>query len=289
MIFRIEAGHHGERAQCPGCHALMILGGGDIHEPAPVDAEPKDIYAEAAIEETPAEVEVSYLEEGGTMRRRVAILGPAEADQDDLAWERAKPSAEVGNMALTVLLLVMLVFVGGIGYLVYGIVREDLRAEDAASEAERIAALKAAVVELLENDEPAGVIALDLAAELARIKPVVEALLTAETVDDMLEWVRHRERLEPVIREYYRENEYRPSPIREIAPKGDAQMIGSLYSVVVELRNYSQRPIAVEKREDAYRIDWESWVGYSEMPWEKFLRDRPSEPRMFRVRCSPVE
>ena len=289
MIFRIEAGFHGQRAQCPGCHALKVLGGGDTQEPSPVDAEPKDIYSEAEIEDTPNEGAVSYLEEGGTMRRRVAILGPAEADQDELNGERAKPSAETGNMALTVLLLVMLVFVGGIGYLVYGIVREDLRSEDAATEAERIAALTSAVVELLENDEPEVVIDLDLVAELARMKPAVEAFLTAKTVDEMLEWVRHRERLEPVIREYYREHDYLPSRIREIAPKGKVQTIESLYSVVVELQNYSQRPIAVENLEDDYRIDWESWVGHSEMAWEKFLRDRTLEPRMFRARCSPVE
>ena len=56
MIFRIEAGAQGKRAQCPGCHALMVLGGGSVPRPAPPGAEPRTIYAPAVIGESPEEI-----------------------------------------------------------------------------------------------------------------------------------------------------------------------------------------------------------------------------------------
>ena len=175
---------------------------------------------------------MTYLDEGGVLKRRVAVLGPALADQDELGWEQPKVAAEIGITALTVMLIVMLMFVGGVGYLVQSIVREDLRAGKHVPEEERV--------------------------------------LT-------------------VIREYYREHEYRPGVVRDIAPNGSVQTANTMLSVLVEFRDYSRRRIAVEKVGERYLVDWESWVGHSELPWTEFLKSRPKEEKMFRVRCSPVE
>ncbi len=36
-------------------------------------------------------------------------------------------------------------------------------------------------------------------------------------------------------------------------------------------------------------IDWESWVGWSEMPWQDFTREKPATPKLFRVTLSDVD
>ena len=60
------------------------------------------------------------------------------------------------------------------------------------------------------------------------------------------------------------------------------------WAVDVLLPDHSVKPIAVERVNDGYVIDWESWVGYSEVPWEVVGKVRPTEPVLFRVLCSPV-
>jgi hypothetical protein len=48
------------------------------------------------------------------------------------------------------------------------------------------------------------------------------------------------------------------------------------------------KPIAAKRMDDRYTIDWESWVGYSEIPWGEVGKIRPREPTLFRVLASPV-
>ena len=60
---------------------------------------------------------------------------------------------------------------------------------------------------------------------------------------------------------------------------------GKISAVDVELRDFSIRALAVEKTEEGYLADWESWVGYSELSWEEMQEKRPQEPKLFRVLC----
>ena len=46
------------------------------------------------------------------------------------------------------------------------------------------------------------------------------------------------------------------------------------------------RQMAVEETADGYRIDWQSWVGWSELPWSEIRDLRPVEPKVFRVIAS---
>jgi hypothetical protein len=37
------------------------------------------------------------------------------------------------------------------------------------------------------------------------------------------------------------------------------------------------------------KIDWEGWVGWSEMPWPEFLASKPTTGKVFRVTLSAVD
>ena len=53
----------------------------------------------------------------------------------------------------------------------------------------------------------------------------------------------------------------------------------------VQLDDYSVKPIAMERTADGYLIDWESWVGWSELDWGDLFKTRPTQPVEVRVVC----
>jgi hypothetical protein len=64
---------------------------------------------------------------------------------------------------------------------------------------------------------------------------------------------------------------------------------GSGYTVVVRTGEYADKTMALFPAPDGVKIDWESWVGWSEMPWADFIQTRPSDAKLFRVMLAPVD
>ena len=50
-----------------------------------------------------------------------------------------------------------------------------------------------------------------------------------------------------------------------------------------QLEDGERRMAAFEATSFGPKLDWESYVGYSEIPWEKFVSDRPDVLHRFRV------
>lgn len=136
-----------------------------------------------------------------------------------------------------------------------------------------------------EESEP---IEVDLKMVLEEIEVAVKRFLSAKTVDEVITLVRSGEELEPRIRSFYQEAPLVPFVPRSVAKSGVFMRSGKISAVDVELRDFSIRSLAVEKTEEGYLADWESWVGYSELSWEEMQEKRPQEPKLFRVLCSSV-
>jgi hypothetical protein len=64
---------------------------------------------------------------------------------------------------------------------------------------------------------------------------------------------------------------------------------GPIFSVNVRTRDYEEKTITFSETPEGVRIDWESWVGWSEMPWGAYLEAKPKEATVFRVNLSAVE
>ena len=130
---------------------------------------------------------------------------------------------------------------------------------------------------------------VEMGIVLEDIEATVQQFLEAPTVEEALGYVRGNEALKKRIRNYYQGRRYSPLQPRDLAPNGRVMKSGSLWAIDVVLQDFTIKPIAVERVEGGYRIDWESWVGYSEMPWDQFQATRPEAPLVFRVFCSEVD
>jgi hypothetical protein len=114
---------------------------------------------------------------------------------------------------------------------------------------------------------------------------VLDVLSTAETPDELLSLVRNSNQLAPKIRAYYAENQV-PLPHRfeRARPGLNVYQLGTKRFARFEGR-CDGRPVkfTFESTQYGWRLDWESLVGYSEMSWPKFLKERPGGEHQFRL------
>ncbi len=129
----------------------------------------------------------------------------------------------------------------------------------------------------------------DIDAEVAAMTEAVERFLGATTVDELLAVTLRDRYQQDRIRDYYRTRELKPKVAKQVASGGRIVKNGDLWATDVIFSDNSRRPITVQRGENGYRVDWESWVGYSEMTWEDIREARTMTPVVFRVLCSKVE
>ncbi|MEO1826371.1 MAG: hypothetical protein ABGZ31_11755 [Roseibacillus sp.] len=129
----------------------------------------------------------------------------------------------------------------------------------------------------------------DIDAEVAAMTEAVERFLGATTVDELLAVTLRDRYQQDRIRDYYRTRELKPKVAKKVASGGRIVKNGDLWATDVIFSDNSRRPITVQRGENGYRVDWESWVGYSEMTWEDIREARTMTPVVFRVLCSKVE
>ncbi|MEM8953008.1 MAG: hypothetical protein AAGD22_02545 [Verrucomicrobiota bacterium] len=134
-------------------------------------------------------------------------------------------------------------------------------------------------------------VAQDILANFDEFEKVLGGFYSATSPEEMARYVRKPQRTLQLMREYYADEPLEPS---------DFQLTGSVnfeidrntgdifYFLDVTLDGgIEHRGVVLEREGTSYKIDWESYVGYSEMPWATFLETRPSFPLLFRVKVAP--
>lgn len=124
---------------------------------------------------------------------------------------------------------------------------------------------------------------------IATIRPSIEAFLNAANWQDRGKHVRDPERVRPLMEQYYLANPDGPIPFLRVGE--DDQSVdyrGNLLVLRVLMRDYSAKQIAIEYTGADFLIDWESFVGYGEMPMERFREERPTRPVLMRANYAPA-
>ena len=89
-----------------------------------------------------------------------------------------------------------------------------------------------------------------------------------------------------MMEDYYTDNPDGKIPFR--APEDGWAMTPYKSFLLTRLtkEDFGSTAMAVERQEDGrYLVDWESFVGYSEMGWEDLLENKPAEPVLIRCRA----
>lgn len=97
--------------------------------------------------------------------------------------------------------------------------------------------------------------------------------------------VRDRARTEPLMQRFYDEQKLIDPPAGAL----QSAMHFKFNGVEVMTLSYASSrvdgrvEVALLKESNQWRIDWESYVGYSDMAWNQFKKERPSQPLLFRT------
>ena len=80
-------------------------------------------------------------------------------------------------------------------------------------------------------------------------------------------------------------NPLKPFKVLRFNDRSSEQTIdgATFHLLQMELDDFTSRAIAVERSEDGYKVDWESFAFWSATPWGEFLSKQPTEPFDFRV------
>ena len=126
---------------------------------------------------------------------------------------------------------------------------------------------------------------------ILEIESVVKSFLEAPTPEEALRHVRDPEKTAPKLEAWLAGKTYTAPGFRGVAGDSVAgnDATGEFFTVKVRTGDFEMREIVVIGREGNFKVDWESWVGWSEMPWHEFLSKRPVEGKWFRVELSWVQ
>jgi len=127
------------------------------------------------------------------------------------------------------------------------------------------------------------------AAILAEAEPLARNFLEAKTVDELLPLVRNPGVAEARMRGFYPGGKIEASGMSEINSGGALSVRNKVVTLLVRTRDYAEKPLAFIDTPQGLKIDWESWVGWSEISWEKFLSSKPTTGHVFRVTLTPVD
>lgn len=131
--------------------------------------------------------------------------------------------------------------------------------------------------EIIVDAEPIGEV---IDAEL----DLLDAVLKAETVDQLLTLIRYPKRLEPTVRAYYGGNALPKLNVKSMRERGSGTRLPKDFSAYRMTTGSRTIPVYIEKTSThGYRLDWESFVHIGAMPWDEFVASKPTKTTRMRV------
>jgi hypothetical protein len=153
---------------------------------------------------------------------------------------------------------------------------------------EQLEVIRLETKSLLKNEETS----LDSAREqIERIEQSLTAFCKAPNIDTMARFVRHPERVRPLMDDYYARHPFQPlgtTRIEALRPL-TLGVYGDFWAATLRLQNGKKKNLIVQASECGETlVDWESAVNYQPMAWDDYVKKRPvGTPLDFRVYLEP--
>lgn len=118
----------------------------------------------------------------------------------------------------------------------------------------------------------------------------VQKFCTASNSAALLPLIREPGRVAPLIKQFYNsDNPWIPFALARRPDLAHLEVHRNFVVFPLPLADFSTRPIALEQTPEGFRVDWESFVGYSELSWADLRRTRPRRPVLLRAVVKPTD
>lgn len=126
-------------------------------------------------------------------------------------------------------------------------------------------------------------------ATLLDLHTTVRGYLNAGSVEEKLRWVRHPERVAPLMARHYRKNALENRRFRAVKNmRAVTAWSKSFILLTAELESGGTQFLAVEHGEDGgFKVDWETEVCYQPMAWKDFTKQNKPVTIDMRVLARP--
>lgn len=283
-IFRIKKSEIGHAVCCPLCDKRLLTADGPV-----VEIDHATTYATAKIADDSQE---ASKHEHGSGRKKHHAAGM----QNSLDWEENEEPGELSTVSPMGVLTVVLIFLSLVGVGVYMWKVNVARAEkDAVERAllEDAMALPKALKDEVTGRDAGEIVAEEKEAgklnEIASIDAVedmterIKNFLEAKTVQEKAKFVRDPERVLPLMKKYYERTPYEAEGFRQLGDLRELTAGNTVIATVVRVQDFTDYPIAAELKDGEWFVDWESWVGYSEMTIDELREKMPKDEVLVRV------
>ena len=268
FVFRVPRDHDGKGIVCPSCRRLMKI-------PTAADLTPPLL---APLRRVAAEEPVAGGEQRQLKKRRRGKKAGGPANH---TWEQNSSASGTRRGEKSKMRLML---AGGavffsliVGAVVFSMNRgEKLMVRPVGKAA---APIHQQASPLAERSE---------ASLLAVAEPLARKFLEATTVDDLLPLVRNPAVAEARMRGFYTDGKIEAVGLSKFNSSDNLAILGKLVSLVVRTRDQEEKSLAFVETPQGLKVDWESWVGWSDVSWEKFLSTKPVDGHVFRVTVSAV-
>ncbi len=274
LVFRVPSGNAGGGIVCFNCKRLLRIPSSDDISPILMlpKVKPKKSTEDLLTQETPQ------------IAKKRLHHKSKENEIDDHSWEtetfssrkRSNNSSWKG-VAFGTSVLGLLLALGGI--LLF--MKKD---EKPPTLAEKVAPTPPLIASDLNEKSQVNAEAVAIKAE-----PMVRKFLSAKSIDEILPLVRNPQIVASRMKSFYPDGKIKPFDISSYNILGTADSRDDFVAIWVQDRNYEEQSVALIATAEGYKIDWESWVGWSEMSADEFMAKKPEVPHIFRVTLSAVK
>jgi hypothetical protein len=263
FVFRVPREHDGRGVVCPSCRRLLKI-------PTPDDVTP------------PLVVPLPASASGKGQKKRRKGKSRRRNDHD---WENTDDESRESSRRTRCQMTWMLA--GGVALfalIMTGVMMTMLN----VGKAPPVVTLPATELPTLPQENSADTTLSDVDF-LAAAEPLAEKFLSATSGADLLPLVRNPQTAEPRLRSMCPDGKIEAPGMSAFNTTREVVRHGRAMSVKVRTNDLDEKPLVFFMTPEGLKIDWESWAGWSEMPWDEFLATKPASGKLFRVWLSPVE
>lgn len=287
FVFRLPSDHDGKGIVCPSCRRMLrIPGAGE--ETAPL------VLPQPPIDSTRNNKE--YREDAQEKKRTRGKRKKKEQEAETPDWEasagtwRSRKNQNGRTLRTAALWTALVAAALGATFFFFKDRNAKALLENKTKQEEiTISPLLLPDEELEEPIKLPKIMRRSQAEFLSLARPKAESFLAATTVDQILPLVRDSEKMRAKLFEYYSHSKLRPTAISKFNASGQVSYKDSFAAVSMLTTDFELIQLAFFDGKDGLKIDWESWVGWSELPWDKLIESKPQKPTLIRTKLRTVD
>lgn len=255
LLFNLPKSLGGNGAHCPGCDKLLTM-------PSPEDGVlaqgvSKVSYQQAGL----SSLEISHNEatkEGQWNKQRRGEISRFEDSDKALRW-----MLPLGFTAIMIL--------GGLAYIL-------LSGDDLGDR-------PVTVDTVLVEDKPKEAILFNHQSlkDEKKLEDYLNKMFASGTVEELLAYCRPTEGLKEKMLNFYKGSELQKKKLKGIAGSANYTRKPGFITFRAETTDYDVEQGVIEYKEGVFKLDWESYVAYSEMSWKEMKRLKSTDPVVLRL------